>query len=490
MADPTATWAALAAHIERRGGSAVAVALSGEATTCSGRGLETTTPVPEGGLLIRLPWALALTPGDALAPGGAAQTLLSRPGRARLAGLLASEGDPGPLPPPGPSSPAATLLLALGLLADFRGAAPGQGPRGPYARLLPTPPGPSRLAAAAPAGPAATDLLLFSERELSALASPALAATVRLEAARLAALHAALWPLSEGSEPTVSLGSFTWAHALVRSRALDLGGVGLALLPGIDLAQHESGRTAPPALFLRFVEGGGGDRVPVAVDLVARCPYPAPGTPVCLDYGRRVLRDMLRTYAFVPGEAVHGEGGRGGECAPPAVDVFEDWVGEDDGGPAGLEALVIDGGVGGGGAAAPAWLVEVRVLAAPGADPALLGGTARVAWVVRREPSDGGGAPRIVINGVGAGDDDPTGGALSMQPDAEEAAAGRLSEMCKALAARLGAEGGNSALPPSRASSFFAREHARLAQDYVSARVALLEWAAAGLMAQAGGWLK
>jgi len=523
-------WDALVAHIARRGGNTAAVGLShggggggdgSGAPTSACRGLATACPVAKGGLLIRLPWAMALTPAEGFR---AARTLLRPAARARLAALLRSgEGEGGGegnghhcLLPPG-SAP--VLLLALGLLADFRDRT-ASGPRGPYARLLPVPPG-SRLAATAPGGPAATDLLLFSQADLAALGAPALAAAVRGEAVRLAALHAALF-VEEGddAEPPVSLPSFVWAHALARSRALDLGRRGdtaadddadpatpassssLVMLPAIDLAQHDADRGGSAALFVRHASSGDEEEPsssssspPLAVDLVARRPYPAPGAPVCLDYGRRALRDLLRTYAFVPPPA--DGGGPGGEA-----DVFEDWVGEaggeGDAAAAGLEALIIDAALpcSTSSPPPPAWLVEVRVLGAPGADPALLGGTARLAWVVRAHPPPAGGAPRIAVHGWGEGGEggagDPTGRALTMAPEAEAAAAGRVAGACEALAARLRDGADTVALAGTDASrdEWFVAEHARLAREYRAARVALLEWAAMGLRDQAAGWLK
>ena len=47
-------------------------------------------------------------------------------------------------------------------------------------------------------------------------------AAVLAERMRLARLHALLFCRAFPEEPSVSLESFTWAHCLVRSRALEL----------------------------------------------------------------------------------------------------------------------------------------------------------------------------------------------------------------------------------------------------------------------------
>ena len=116
----------------------------------------------------------------------------------------------------------------------------------------------------------------------------------------------------------------------------------------------------------------------------------------------------------------------------------------------------------------------------------MLGGAARVVWVVRAVPPPAGAAPRVAVHGWRGedDDDDQTGRALAMAPDAEAATAGRLAGVCAALATRLRGAGGSEAV----SDDFFAAEHARLARDYIEARTRLLEWAAEGLRDQAAGW--
>jgi hypothetical protein len=258
------------------------------------------------------------------------------------------------------------LLLALHLLAD---AAWPASPRRPYARLLPAPAG-SALAAVCDAGPAGTDVVLFADSELDGLACAPLARAVRVERGRLQRLRKEL--LAAGPGPDISFASFAWAHALVRSRALDLsvvaGGEADAdaatapslrvMLPLLDLAQHATG---PSACVLRLVRSPAGE--PAAVDLISRAGL-AVGAPVCLDYGARPLRDLLRGYAFVPAAGDVVAGGHS--------EVFEDADAD------GAVALVVDAGrrERGGGDSGSCMLAldHVRVFAAPGGDTKLTPG--------------------------------------------------------------------------------------------------------------------
>ena len=68
--------------------------------------------------------------------------------------------------------------------------------------------------------------MLCSTGELAELQSLPLVAAVLAESARLARLHALLFCREPPEEPVVSLESFTWAHCLVRSRALELTAAG------------------------------------------------------------------------------------------------------------------------------------------------------------------------------------------------------------------------------------------------------------------------
>ena len=300
-------------------------------------------------------------------------------------------------------------------------------------------------------GPAATDVTLFSDRQVAALACPPLAAAVAAERARLARVHARLFP---GADPPVTLPSLLFCSALVRSRALDLRLDGAAapslervLLPLIDLAQH--GGRADGACVLRLVQDGGG--TPTAVELVTTVPLPA-GAPVRLDYGARPLRDLLRGYAFVPAL------GR-----PPAgvSEIFEDVAAVAPG-----HALVVDA-TGGAGLA----LTSVCVLARPGDDAALETAAARVVWCVGAPRA--GGAVRVT----------PDGGEAAMPPSDEAAAARRVADAAGALADAIDAWRGDDG--GAEPAGWSAREHARLAAAYRGVRVALLRAAADACGAQA-----
>lgn len=131
----------------------------------------------------------------------------------------------------------------------------------PYCATLPAPSG-SRIAAVA-RGPPQTDLLLFSDDELSELHCAGLADAIAEEKGRLVRLHEALWGPPE-SDPAVSIESFVWAHCLVSSRTIGLiptsgdagndddsaaGGAGgrvvqRCLLPAVDLCNHSLRPTA------------------------------------------------------------------------------------------------------------------------------------------------------------------------------------------------------------------------------------------------------
>jgi len=467
---PLSPFDQLIAFIEGAGGRA-AVALA-DAGCSSRRGLAAARSVAPGGAALRVPWSAALTSATALKNPALRGAREEREGRGSRCGARR--------PRPPSASPAllpglrwdalhaclrdaslvphpSILLLALHLLAD---AAWPASPRRPYARLLPTPAG-SALAAVCDAGPAGTDVVLFADSELDGLACAPLARAVRVERGRLQRLRKEL--LAAGPGPDISFASFAWAHALVRSRALDLsvvaGGEADAdaatapslrvMLPLLDLAQHA---TVPSACVLRLVRSPAGE--PAAVDLISRAGL-AVGAPVCLDYGARPLRDLLRGYAFVPAAGDVVAGGHS--------EVFEDADAD------GAVALVVDAGrrERGGGDSGSCMLAldHVRVLAAPGGDTALEGGTARVVWCVRAAT---GTAARVVTPG-----DVETESPMS--PFDEAAAARRAAAAARALAARL-----RSAPAPTGRP-----EHAALAAAYRAARIALLDAAADGCEAQA-----
>lgn len=437
-------FAALQTWLTAAGGHAAAVTLAAGATS-SDRGLATAHAVDPGTPLVRVPLAAAITPSSALRSPALA-SVLGDGGRDRLRTLMVDDDVPS----------SSLLLLTLGLAADL--AWGDAGPRAPYVALLPAPPG-SRVAAACPAGPAATDVTLFSEAHLAALACPPLAAAVATEQARLTRIHARLFG-DAAADPPISLPSLLWCSSLVRSRALDLRIDGAdapalerVMLPVIDLAQH--GGRARGACVLRLVterasDGGrGGGATPVAVELVATAPLPA-GASVTLDYGDRPMRDLLRGYAFVP-------------SSPPAgvSEIFED-VGR----VAPGHALVVDASTGQGLA-----LTSVNVLASPGDDAALETTAARVVWCV--------GAPRA----GGAVRATPDGGEVAMPPADEAAAARRVGRAARALADSI--EAWRAEAGSDDGSGWIAAEHARLAAAYRAARVALLRAAADACEAQA-----
>ena len=461
-----------------------------------------------------------------------------------------------------------SLLLALGLLCELADPA---APRRLYASLLPTPPG-TPVSAAAPFGPAATDVLLFGSRELDALRCEPLAKAARRERKRLAALHGLLFGGGgegglEGDEsrgdddgdggeqqqrPSVSLVSFLWAHALVRSRALDLrvvggcgggggGGGEVCLLPLIDLAQHDDGKGGgggAPAT-LRLVSSPpcsssspspSPPPSPAAVELVAGASAIPRGSPVCLDYGSRPLRDLLRGYAFVPKlvaapprpppPPAPSEPPPAPSPPPPppaplfrVSEVFEDFSG---GALANRAALVVDASASrSSGGASPSLLrlAAVRLLARPGGeDPALEFGRARVVFVVVAGGGGGGGGGGEGCCGggdggggsCGIGSSSPviftaTDEEIPMQPEAEVGVCRWVARECEELASEIegwGAEDGTkeeerASVDAERAerppSSWLSRAAEELASDYRAARVSLLRRCAESLEAQA--WL-
>lgn len=556
------------------------VDLAGDAACSSTRGLSASADIPPGGIIVRLPWSCAITPTSVLrssslkrkrscgaggrreneTPCPLAHSSLSffptpptglLPGRRLLAlrDLLRSHHPNGSsshhplLPHPW------SLLLALGLLCEL---ADPLAPRRLYASLLPSPPG-TPLAAAAPFGPAATDILLFKSGELDALKCEPLARAARRERRRLAALHGLLFggnggggegdesrgdEEQQGQGPSVSLISFLWAHSLVRSRALDLrvvgsgeegkegggkggGGGEVCLLPLIDLAQHDDGKgggSAPATL--RLVSSpspspSSPSPSPAAVELVAGASGIPRGSPVCLNYGRRPLRDLLRGYAFVP-KVVAAEPFPASSSSPSppsalsrASEVLEDFSGQS---LANRAALVVDASASCSDASLLR-LASVRLLAEPGGeDAALEFGSARVVFVV----VGGGGG------GEGSSDGSRSIGSFSsspviftatdekkipMRPEVEAGVCRWVARECEELASEIEgwsredgkkAEGENcddddddgrgakGASPPS-SSSWLSRAAEELASDYRAARFALLRRCSESLEAQA--WL-
>lgn len=552
------------------------VVLAGDAA-CSSlrRGLSAAADVPPGGVVVRLPWSCAITPTSVLRSSSLKGKFGGREREKEKEGenssglfhsldllffLLPSSSSTGLLPgrrllalrdllktPSHPLLPHPwSLLLALGLLCEL---ADPRAPRRAYASLLPTPPG-TPIARAAPFGPAATDVLLFGSQELDALCCEPLARAARRERRRLSALHGLLFGGGSGEEdeegngnedekherpPLVSLVSFLWAHSLVRSRALDLrvsgneGNGEVCLLPLIDLAQHDDGKggvgragggTAPATLRLVSCSTPNSSSPappPAAVELVAGSAAGIPkGGPVCLDYGSRPLRDLLRGYAFVPKQqqtrdsfSSSPSSSSSSSCSSSSSEIFEDFSGDS---LTNKAALVVDAsGSRSGSSSSLLRLASVRLLAEPGGDDAALEfGRARLVFVVvadggEGQSSSGSGcccssSSPVVVTAA------PEERQIPMQPEAEVGVCRWASRECEELASRIESweteeekekgkekeeeEKGNEEEEEKGGeakSSWLSKAAAELASDYRSARVALLRRCADSLEAQA--WL-
>ena len=182
MASP---FTSLQAWLAAAGGDAACVTLTDATSTSAERGLVTAVSVDAGATLVRVPLVAACTPSSALrCPVVRA---LLRGDLSRLKRVLCSQDVPHP----------SILTLSLALLAD---AARGPtSPRHPYIALLPAPPG-SPFASAAPHGPAATDVTLFSDEELAHLACPPFEQAVRRERDRVTRVWGELF--AEKPRPT------------------------------------------------------------------------------------------------------------------------------------------------------------------------------------------------------------------------------------------------------------------------------------------------
>ncbi|KAL0044661.1 hypothetical protein WJX82_004638 [Trebouxia sp. C0006] len=158
---------------------------------------------------------------------------------------------------------------------------------------------------------------------------PVKVATLK-ERDRLAALHCQLFGHAGN---TVDLGSFMWAHCLVRSRAISPPSSIQAAPPS-----HSSAGSADQSLD-KVLQCGGSCLVPVVdmcnhtgqggsahlvwgqqhqghrtVELVAKQQH-QPGEEVTLDYGCHPLQHMLYQYGFMPGHGTEGA----------VYEVFEDF---------------------------------------------------------------------------------------------------------------------------------------------------------------------
>lgn len=283
----------------------------------------------------------------------------------------------------------------------------------------------------------------------------------------------------------------------------------MCLLPLIDLAQHDDGKggggTAPATL--RLVSSPCSSSSPAAVELVAGASGIPRGSPVCLNYGSRPLRDLLRGYAFVPKLAVAAEPLTSSSPSPSALsrasEVFEDFSGES---LANRAALVVDASASCSDASLLR-LASVRLLAEPGGeDAALEFGRARVVFVVGGE-----GSSDSSRSGVGSSSSSPviftvTEEEIPMRPEAEVGVCRWVARECEELASEIegwggedgkraeegescddddGGRGAERASP--RPSSWLSRAAEELASDYRAARVSLLRRCSESLEAQA--WL-
>ena len=341
-------------------------------------------------------------------------------------------------------------------------------------------------------------------------------------------------------QPSVSLVSFLWAHSLVRSRALDLrvvggggggdgegtgGGGEVCLLPLIDLAQHDDGKggggggggTGSAPATLRLVSSPSSSSSspsspPAAVELVAGASAIPKGAPICLNYGSRPLRDLLRGYAFVPKVPRPPPVSSSPPPPPPpsllsprASEIFEDFSSSS---LASRAALVVDASASCCSGAFPPLLhlASVRLLARPGGeDAALEFGRARVVFVVEVGCGGGGGTGGGGSSSGSSVNSSPvvftaTEEELPMQPEAEVGVCRWVARECEELASEI--EGWEKEKKPekgdgetaaekrpssSSSSSWLSKAAEELASDYRAARVSLLRRCSESLEAQA--WL-
>ncbi|DBB14687.1 TPA: hypothetical protein ACH3X3_004309 [Trebouxia sp. C0006] len=225
-----------------------------------------------------------------------------------------------------PEGSAWLLLLALFLLLAL---AKNDSEWACYLQLLPCPLNAKGMCVY-PSGPSTPHLLFFSAAELDELQyEPVKVATLK-ERDRLAALHCQLFGHAGN---TVDLGSFMWAHCLVRSRAISPPSSIQAAPPS-----HSSAGSADQSLD-KVLQCGGSCLVPVVdmcnhtgqggsahlvwgqqhqghrtVELVAKQQH-QPGEEVTLDYGCHPLQHMLYQYGFMPGHGTEGA----------VYEVFEDF---------------------------------------------------------------------------------------------------------------------------------------------------------------------
>ncbi|KAA6417995.1 MAG: hypothetical protein FRX49_11995 [Trebouxia sp. A1-2] len=156
--------------------------------------------------------------------------------------------------------------------------------------------------------------MILAAAELDELQYESLKLATLKEHDRLAALHNQLFGHAGN---TVDLGSFMWAHCLVRSRAISLPSSiqaapasqssagsadqygGPCLVPVVDMCNHMGqGGSA----HLVWGQQHQGHRT---VELVAKQQHHA-GQQVALDYGRYPLQHMAYQYGFVPGHGTEG----------------------------------------------------------------------------------------------------------------------------------------------------------------------------------------
>ena len=232
----------------------------------AGYGLFATTNLPEGDTVLLLPPTCYLTEDTAL-DGPLAEFYL------RCVDALADLYGFSDAVPYGEPLLAVQILIevANGYRAAFA----------PYVAMLPRP-------------EACEAAWLWSAEERAALLDPDMAARGAKIAQSVAreyeALHTAVFaPAPDIFPPVVfTLANYRWAKHVVLSRAYAVDGLGEALVPGIDVANHIAG----VRYGVRLVAGNAG------VGLVADRAYRA-GDQIWSSYGRKSNAELLLSFGFV-----------------------------------------------------------------------------------------------------------------------------------------------------------------------------------------------
>ncbi len=416
------------------------------------RGLFTTRDVVAGSVLLRLPWAHALSVQTAVRRLAACERAGVPLTALPLRDVLTLCESPSELLPRGCGW---SLLLALQLLAELRDP---RSPHAAYVATLPAPEG-SALAAIARGPPAGAHLSLATPAQLRCLACPALEAGVLKERQRQRRLHAQLFGTSD---PAVSFASFSWANCLVASRAVGLSMGSDArtaslrcLLPAIDLCNHAARSAATASLRLQTRALQDGTLAPMAVELFSTRALAA-GDAVMFDYGTRLLRHWCAAYGFVPDS----------DAQQQQEELFEE-ITTSPGEPG--EALLVESNCG------LLRLTQVRLLAHDA-------GGAAVCYVV--SDADAAHAARFVMPAEGDLDDGDKG-THALPPGHEAALSRLLSERAREAALQLLRDEQQHAADARAADEQAATPLAPLSAQLRAARARLLLHAAEQLAAQA-----